>query len=105
MSETCEQCGTKLYADGGCPTEHWHSMSPEEVEAEKAENRALDAAAREAAANAEARLARSEAAYERARANHLGLQIDGLESQGWQANPAGVSGRVVRGYKHWRHKR
>lgn len=23
----------------------------------------------------------------------------------WEANPSGVSGRLVRGYRHWRHKR
>jgi hypothetical protein len=24
---------------------------------------------------------------------------------GWQANPMGVSGRIVRGFRHWRNKR
>jgi hypothetical protein len=23
----------------------------------------------------------------------------------WEANPFGLSGRLVRGYRHWRHKR
>jgi hypothetical protein len=31
------------------------------------------------------------------------LEID--RDTGWQANPSGLSGRVVRGWRHWRSKR
>lgn len=28
-----------------------------------------------------------------------------MSTRGWEANPFGLSGRLIRGYKHWRHKR
>jgi RNA polymerase subunit RPABC4/transcription elongation factor Spt4 len=31
--------------------------------------------------------------------------IPGRATTGWEANPYGVSGRVIRGYRHWRRKR
>jgi hypothetical protein len=57
------------------------------------------------AAEAPRMLEEAKAASERAKRDYFAFYIDGRENAGWEANPAGVSGRMVRGYKHWRHKR
>jgi hypothetical protein len=36
-------------------------------------------------------------------AEHPGLESE-IEGR-WQANPTGLSGRLIRGYRHWRYKR
>jgi len=36
---------------------------------------------------------------------HAHFMTRAFEKQPWEANPEGLSGRLVRGYRHWRHKR
>lgn len=38
-------------------------------------------------------------------ADRVMTSLPPLPPRRWEANPAGLSGRVIRGYRHWRHKR
>jgi hypothetical protein len=77
MAKFCSECGARLGAEGVCP--------------------ASDCVAR--------RSAPESPETTEARAAMYSAILEGQAAYGWQANPTGLSGRVVRGYKHWRYKR